>query len=79
MSRRTEQLGTKGAATAAALDAGGAGTAAPQARAEVRACPTRVEDPQPLIQHRVTVPQCQGKQRRQYHKCFTCMHWNERR
>ena len=79
MSRRTDQLDSKGTATAAPQDAGGAGTTDTETRPDVRACPTRVEDPQPLIQHRVTVSQCQGKQRRQYHKCFTCMHWNERR
>jgi hypothetical protein len=46
---------------------------------EARQCPTRAEGPQPLFQHRVTVGQCQSKQRGLYHKCFTCVHANDRR
>ena len=46
---------------------------------EARQCPTRPEGPQPLFQHRVTVNQCQSKQRGLYHKCFTCLHANDRR
>ena len=45
---------------------------------ESRECPTREEGHQPLFQHRVTVNQCQSKQRGLYHKCFTCIHANGR-
>ncbi len=44
-----------------------------------RACPTRVDGATPLFQHRLTVSQCQSKQRGLYHKCFSCAHSNARR
>lgn len=51
----------------------------PKSQSSTRQCPTRAEGEQPLFQHRVTVSQCQSKQRGLYHKCFTCMHANDRR
>lgn len=48
-----------------------AGTAA---LPDTRACPTRMDGGTPLFQHQVTVPQCMSKQRKLYHKCFTCAH-----
>lgn len=45
-------------------------------KVEDRACPTRIDGAIPLIQGRVTPSQCQAKQRRMYHKCFTCAHAN---
>jgi len=45
---------------------------------ETRACPTRMDGGTPLFQHQVTVPQCMSKQRKLYHKCFTCAHLNGR-
>lgn len=44
-----------------------------------RACPTRSDGASPLFQHRLTVNQCQSKQRGMYHKCFSCAHSNARR
>jgi hypothetical protein len=44
-----------------------------------RACPTRLDGASPLFQHRLTVNQCQSKQRGMYHKCFSCAHSNARR
>lgn len=49
---------------------GGQTDAAP----ETRACPTRMDGGTPLFQHQVTVPQCMSKQRKLYHKCYTCAH-----
>lgn len=46
---------------------------------EARQCPTRSEGQPPLFQHRVTANECQNKQRKLYHKCFTCVHVNARR
>jgi hypothetical protein len=46
---------------------------------EARQCPTRSEGQPPLFQHRVTANECQNKQRKLYHKCFTCVHVNGRR
>lgn len=51
--------------------AAGYATSAPPV---TRACPTRIDGVTPLFQHKVTVPQCQSKQRKLYHKCFTCAH-----
>lgn len=50
----------------------------PEAPAATRACPTRADGAAALFQHRVTVAQCQSKQRGLYHKCFTCAHANGR-
>ena len=44
-----------------------------------RACPTRADGAMPLFQHRVTITQCQSKQRGMYHKCYSCAHANARR
>lgn len=44
-----------------------------------RACPTRADGAMPLFQHRVTLSQCQSKQRGMYHKCFSCAHANAKR
>ncbi|WP_145204970.1 hypothetical protein [Planctomycetes bacterium Poly30] len=55
-------------------------TAAEAARAAgERACPTRADGAIPLFQHRVTLSQCQSKQRGMYHKCFSCAHANANR
>ncbi len=41
-----------------------------------RICPTRIDGAPALFAHRVTVPQCQDRQRGRYHKCYTCAHNN---
>jgi hypothetical protein len=41
-----------------------------------RVCPTRIDRASALFAHRVTVEQCQDRQRGRYHKCFTCMYNN---
>lgn len=41
-----------------------------------RICPTRIDGAPVLFAHRVTVPQCQDRQRGRYHKCYTCAHNN---
>ena len=40
--------------------------------AERRQCPTRPSGPVPLIAHWITLGTCAERQRRLYHKCFTC-------
>ena len=35
-------------------------------------CPTRIDGAPVLFAHKVTLAQCQDRQRGQYHKCFTC-------
>ena len=40
--------------------------------ADRRQCPTRPSGPIPLIAHWITLGTCAERQRRQYHKCFTC-------
>jgi len=37
-----------------------------------RQCPTRASGAQPLIAHHITFATCLERQRRNYHKCFTC-------
>ena len=39
---------------------------------EYRPCPTRTSGPPPLIVQLITPATCLERQRRQYHKCFTC-------
>ena len=39
-------------------------------------CPTRVDAAPVLFAHTVTAPMCQQRQRKHYHKCFTCVHNN---
>jgi hypothetical protein len=41
-----------------------------------RVCPTRIDGAVALFAHRVTVDQCQDRQRGRYHKCFTCVYNN---
>ena len=41
-----------------------------------RVCPTRIDGVAALFSHRVSVEQCQDRQRGRYHKCFTCVHNN---
>jgi hypothetical protein len=37
-----------------------------------RLCPTRASGAQPLIVHSISIDTCCDRQRRTYHKCFTC-------
>jgi len=39
-------------------------------------CPTRIDSASSLFAHRVTVSQCQDRQKGRYHKCFTCVYNN---
>ena len=41
-----------------------------------RICPTRTDGRPSLFAHKVTLPQCQARQRESFHKCFTCAHNN---
>lgn len=41
-----------------------------------RICPTRTDGSDSLFAHRVTLPKCQERQRKSFHKCFTCAHNN---
>ena len=41
-----------------------------------RVCPTRIDGGAALFAHRVTLDQCQDRQRGRYHKCFTCVYNN---
>ncbi|MFT5290312.1 MAG: hypothetical protein ACI8QS_001052 [Planctomycetota bacterium] len=41
-----------------------------------RQCPTRPEGAEVLIAHRINEATCQGRQRKQFHKCYTCVHRN---
>ncbi len=67
------------ASTAGKTAAATAPEAATPKTAEERACPTRTDGVVPLFQHRLTVNQCQSKQRGMYHKCFSCAHSNAHR
>ena len=40
--------------------------------ADRRQCPTRPSGPVPLIAHWITFGTCTERQRRLYHKCYTC-------
>ncbi len=41
-----------------------------------RQCPTRVDGADSLIAHEIAPATCQERQRRHYHKCYTCEHRN---
>lgn len=45
---------------------------------ETSQCPTRADGDPALIAHRITRPTCQERQRRMYHKCPSCAHYNAR-
>lgn len=83
---RTRSKAARGeTAPSAAPQSGGAAQGVDAQNGEVgtasgeRACPTRMDGAMPLFQHRVTVSQCQSKQRGMYHKCFSCAHANAQR
>jgi hypothetical protein len=38
-------------------------------------CPTRIDGSPVMFAHKVDRARCQDRQRRRYHKCFTCA-WN---
>ena len=38
-------------------------------------CPTRIDGSPVLFAHKVDRARCQSRQRKRYHKCFTCA-WN---
>ena len=40
----------------------------------LRACPTRADGVEVLIAHSISTEICHERQRRTYHKCFTCAH-----
>lgn len=44
-----------------------------------RQCPTRADGADPLIEHEIPQGMCMDRQRRHYHKCFTCAHRNATR
>jgi hypothetical protein len=44
----------------------------------LRMCPTRIDRASVLFAHKVSVAQCQDRQRGHYHKCFTCEFNNAR-
>jgi hypothetical protein len=48
----------------------------PNTTGHSQVCPTRIDGATALFAHRVTVSQCQDRQRGRYHKCFTCVHNN---
>jgi len=55
------------------------GTAKPEAATGfLHFCPTRVDRTPVLVAHRVSMRQCQERQRGHYHKCFTCAWQNVR-
>lgn len=39
-----------------------------------RQCPTRPDGGEVLIEHRISGSTCQARQRKTYHKCFSCVH-----
>lgn len=41
-------------------------------QSESRSCPTRVDGAATLFAHRLSTAQCKARQRKLYHKCFTC-------
>lgn len=41
-----------------------------------RVCPTRADGRAALFAHKLTVAQCQDRQRSRYHKCFACRYNN---
>ena len=42
----------------------------------IRQCPTRADGADPLIAHGIAPATCQERQRRHYHKCYSCAHRN---
>jgi hypothetical protein len=44
------------------------------ARMSLRSCPTRSDGAEVLIAHSISTEICHERQRRLYHKCFTCVH-----
>jgi hypothetical protein len=40
----------------------------------LRSCPTRSDGAEVLIAHSISTEICHERQRRLYHKCFTCVH-----
>ncbi len=50
----------------------------PAVKAPSRACPTRTNGTQPLIQRQLSPAECQSKQRGMFHKCHSCTHANGR-
>lgn len=42
----------------------------------MKTCPTRIDETQVLFAHTIDQTTCQGRQRKHYHKCFTCVHNN---
>lgn len=38
----------------------------------LRTCPTRIDGTPMLFAHKVDTQKCQERQRKGYHKCFTC-------
>lgn len=47
-----------------------------QSRGQSRVCPTRIDERPVLFTHKVSLTQCQDRQRGRYHKCFTCVYNN---
>jgi len=43
--------------------------------ASLQICPTRIDGAPVLFAHKVDRSRCQDRQRKRYHKCFTCA-WN---
>ena len=41
-----------------------------------RQCPTRADGVDSLIAHEIAPATCQERQRKHYHKCYTCAHRN---
>ncbi len=41
----------------------------------LQVCPTRIDATTVLFAHKVDRTRCQERQRKRYHKCFTCA-WN---
>jgi len=41
-----------------------------------RQCPTRTDGADSLIAHEIAPSTCQERQRKHYHKCYTCAHRN---
>ncbi len=42
----------------------------------LRVCPTRIDASLVLFSHKVASSRCQERQRKGYHKCFTCAYNN---
>lgn len=43
----------------------------------LRSCPTRSDGAEVLIAHSIPLSACHERQRRLYHKCYTCVHRGE--